>query len=177
MFCRPKLHLLWIILLITSLISCKKDKQFLDEPVISLTKFEQIKNYAGKDSVGVLHLYFTDGDGDMGLSPSDTFPPFDRTSPYYYNFYINYFEKQNGQWIRIVTPPIVPGGDTLSNHSRIPYLTPDGQNKTLEGDLSMTLFTNNPFSAYDTIKYEVTIVDRALNRSNQIKTADIILTK
>ncbi|HOY50055.1 MAG TPA: hypothetical protein PK281_11715, partial [Flavobacteriales bacterium] len=63
------------------------------------------------------------------------------------------------------------------NHSRIPYLTPDGQNKTLEGDLSMTLFTNNPFSVYDTIKYEVTVVDRALHRSNQIKTADIILSK
>ncbi len=158
-------------------VSCKKDKNFSDTPLISLTGFDQVKNVAGKDSIGIIHIYFTDGDGDVGLNPSDTFPPFDRSSPFYYDLYINYFEKQLGKWVRIVLPPAVPGGDTLSNHSRIPYLTPTGQNKTLEGDLSMSLFTNNPFSVYDTIRYEVTIVDRSLHRSNQIQTQEIILSK
>jgi hypothetical protein len=47
----------------------------------------------------------------------------------------------------------------------------------LQGDLNFELFTNNPFSPYDTIKYEVTILDRALNRSNMVSTQEIILAK
>lgn len=177
MFRSVKLHQLLFILLCFAMISCKKDQQLSDEPVIEFREFVQNLSSSGKDSSGTLHLYFTDGDGDIGLGPADTFPPFDKNSLFYYNFYINYFEKQNGQWVRIVLPPVVPGGDTLSNHSRIPYLTPSGQNKTLEGDLFMSLFTNNPLSAYDTIRYDVTIVDRALHRSNQISTPEIILKK
>lgn len=177
MFCRPKLHHLFLILFPGLMFSCRKDKQFSVEPVIAFQEFSQVLNAQGKDSIGILHLYFTDGDGDVGLSPSDTFPPFNKTSPFYYNFFINYFEKQAGEWVRIVLPPLVPGGDTLSNHSRIPNLTPAGQNKALEGDIYMSLFTNNPFSPYDTIRYDITIVDRSLNRSNQIQTPEIILHK
>lgn len=178
MFCRSNLHrLILILLLFVVVFSCKKDKQFPNEPLIVFKEFSQILDINGKDSIGNLHVYFTDGDGDFGLSPSDTLAPFNRGSKYYYNFFINYFEKQNGIWVRIVTPPIEPDGDTLANHSRIPNLTPEGQNKTLEGDIYMSLFTNNPFSSFDTIRYEVTVSDRSLNISNQIQTPEIILNK
>ena len=177
MFCRSNLNQLILILLSLLVFSCKKDKQFPKEPFIEFKEFSQILDINGKDSIGNLHVYFTDGDGDFGLSPADTFAPFNRGSVFYYNFFINYYEKQNGNWVRIVYPAITPGGDTLANHSRIPNLTPEGQNKTLEGDIYMSLFTNNPFSTFDTIRYEVTISDRALNRSNQIQTPEIILNK
>lgn len=157
--------------------SCQKENPFPDTPFIRFEAFEQLKDASGKDSIGVLKLYFTDGDGDMGLAPSDTLAPFNPGSLYYYNFFISYYEKQNGVWQKITLPPPFPGADTLSNNSRIPYLTPTGQNKTLEGFIDMELFTNNPFSPYDTIKYDVSICDRALNRSNQITTGEIILTK
>jgi hypothetical protein len=39
------------------------------------------------------------------------------------------------------------------------------------------LFTNNPFSTFDTIRYDVRICDRALNMSNLVQTAEIILEK
>ena len=162
---------------LVALSGCVKDKQLSNTPAIRFVGFNQIKDKSGKDSSGVLILKFTDGDGDVGLSPADTFPPFNRGSLYYYNFFINYFEKQNGVWVKVVIPPFTPGGDTLNNNSRIPNLTPVGQNKTLEGELKMALFTNNPFVQWDTIKYEVSICDRALNRSNQISTPEIILTK
>jgi hypothetical protein len=165
-------------LLVFALVSgCVKDQQFSNTPVIRFVSFNQLKDNAGKDSSGVLTLKFMDGDGDVGLSTSDTLPPFNRGSLYYFNLFINYFEKQNGTWVKVVTPPITPGGDTLNNNSRIPNLTPVGQDKTLEGELKMSLFTNNPFAQWDTIKYEVSICDRALNRSNQITTPEIILTK
>jgi hypothetical protein len=146
-------------------------------PSLTFVAFDQIRNTAGKDSSGLLRLQFTDGDGDLGLSPADTFPPFNFGSIYYYNFFINYFEKQNGQWVKIVIPPLEPGGDTLTNNSRIPNLTPVGQNKVLQGDLNFEIFTNNPFSSFDTIKYEISIVDRAFNRSNMVSTEAIVLKK
>jgi hypothetical protein len=157
--------------------SCKKDNQFPNTPFIRFTAFEQIKDVSGKDSLGILKFYFTDGDGDLGLAPGDTLVPYNPGSVYYYNFFISYYEKQNGSWQKITLPPPFPGADTLSNNSRIPNLTPTGQNKTLEGDLEMQLFTNNPFSPFDTIRYEITMCDRALNRSNQITTPDIVLNK
>lgn len=159
------------------LASCRKEKQFPDEPVISFIEFIQVKDAAGKDSAGVLRLRFTDGDGDIGLTEKDTFPPFNKGSLYYYNFFISYFEKQNGTFVKVVVPPVVPGADTLTGNGRIPYIPAIGQDKALEGEIRMELFTNNPFSSYDTIRYEVSICDRALNRSNMVTTPEIILVK
>jgi len=157
--------------------ACKKTEADSPVPMIEFRNFEQVKGLDGSDSSGILHFYFTDGDGNLGLRPEDTFPPFDPNGEHYYNFIISMFEKQNGNWVKVTPTPPFPGGDTVSNSSRIPYLTPDGQVKKLEGDLFMELFTNNPFSPWDTIKYECSIEDRALNRSNQISTPEIVLVK
>ncbi|MEX1189439.1 MAG: hypothetical protein WED33_09290 [Bacteroidia bacterium] len=174
---RSKISSLFGLLIFTLLFSCKKQEVFENTPFIEYKKFEQVLNSAGNDSIGILHFYFRDGDGDLGLAPDDTFPPFQKSGEHYFNFIISYFEKQNGEWIKISPPAPFPGGDTVSNSSRIPFLTPDGQIKTLEGDLFMELFTNNPFSAFDTIKYEFSIEDRALNRSNTESTPEIIISK
>ena len=174
---KSKIHYLSMLSVGLALFSCRKPQNFDSVPFIEYRNFEQLKSVNGKDSLGILHLYFRDGDGDFGLAPSDTFAPFNRGSEFYYNFFITYFEKQNGVWVKISPAVPLPGADTVSNSSRIPLLTPDGRIKTLEGDIFMELFTNNPFSLWDTIRYEASIVDRALNRSNQIQTLDIILTK
>jgi hypothetical protein len=157
--------------------SCRKPETADPVPYIDYRGFEQVKGIGGSDSSGILHFYFIDGDGDLGLRPEDTFPPFNPNGEHYYNFIISMFEKQNGNWVKVSPLPPFPGGDTVSNSSRIPYLTSEGQIKKLEGDLFMELFTNNPFSPWDTIKYEFSIEDRALNRSNQISTPELILVK
>jgi len=159
------------------LAACADKTEFSEVPFIRYNAFEQLKSSSGKDSLGILKLYFTDGDGDMGLNASDTLAPYNKGSLYYYNFFITYFEKQNGVWTKVVLPPPFPGADTLTNNSRIPNLTPTGQNKSLEGEISMQLFTNNPFSPYDTIRYDVRICDRALNMSNFVQTPEIVLAK
>ena len=83
------------ILLIMLFYGCKKQEIVSPIPTLTFVGFDQIKNSSDKDSSGVLRLQFTYGDGDMGLSPSDTFPPFNYGSVFYFNFFINYFEKQN----------------------------------------------------------------------------------
>lgn len=172
-----KVHQIAASLACLFLFSCKKSETIIPTPSIELIGFEQIYNSDGKDSLGILHLSFKDGDGDLGLAPEDTFPPFNKSSNFYYNFFITYYELQMGQWVKVDPQAPFPGGDTVSNSSRIPFLTPDGQVKQLEGELFIELFTNNPFSSWDTIRYEASIVDRALNRSNQVQTRSIILTK
>ena len=69
----------------------------------------------------------------------------------------------NGVWNTIDTPV----------SSRIPYLTPDGKNKALKGDILREL--NLPFPLLnDTMKYDIFIYDRALHQSNTITTPEFI---
>lgn len=149
--------------------ACLPNNNFPDEPVVEFKEFKKIPTSDGKDEKGVLVLKFTDGDGDIGLDQGDTLPPHDPSSIYYYNFFTRYYEKQNGEFVEVElgTP----------NYFRIPVLTPVGQNKSLEGEIEVELYINNPFSDYDTIKFDAWIVDQALHESNTVETGEIIIVK
>ncbi len=106
-----------------------------------------------------LHLYFTDGDGDIGLFDEDTIPPFD------YNLFVNYFEMYNDSSQQInVTPPY---------HIRIPNLTPTGQNKSLKVDVKYDV--DITYRNSDTIKFELKLFDRALNESEWVSSGLIVI--
>lgn len=177
MFRSTKVSALCILVAMFVAMACQKEEGFADTPEIRFEGFRKIVGQNGNDSAGVLSLYFTDGDGDMGLSPADTVAPFNPGSTFYYNCFVSFFEKQNGTWVKVGFPPPFPGGDTLSNNARIPDLTPTGQNKTLEGTIELGLFLGSPFSPYDTVKYQISICDRALNRSNTVETPEIVVSK
>lgn len=160
-------YLLHIVLMVSifalSLGSCLKTEEFPTTPSISLDSFE-----TKSDGSATLKLLFTDGDGDIGLNPRDTLAPFDINSPYYYNLFVRYFERKNGVWtlIPINNPPL---------SYRTPVVTPTGQNKSLKGSISvdMSLYYD-PNSAFDTIKLDVKLLDRALNESNVIEIGPLI---
>ncbi|MBX7203649.1 MAG: hypothetical protein IT240_03340 [Bacteroidia bacterium] len=157
--------------------ACHKEADYPDTPEIRFISFTRLTNIHGKDSLGLLRFSFTDGNGDIGLGSADTLAPFNKGSEYYFNFFITYYEKQSGTFVKVTLPPPYPGADTLSSNSRIPDLRGKTNMRAVEGEIEMKLFTVNPFSAYDTICYEVSICDRALNRSNTIKTPEIALNK
>lgn len=165
----PKIGLFAAIALIFALPACLPNNNFPDTPIIKYIGFEKFPKSDGTDSTGVLSFSFTDGDGDIGLAQGDTFPPNNFGSQYYYNFFTRYYEKQNGQFVEVVLDP--------PNNYRIPVLTPSGQNKSLEGDIEVELYINNPLSTYDTIMFEAWIVDQALHESNVIKTEEIVVQK
>lgn len=152
-----------------SFFSCTKEEDFPDVPNIEFISFTKIANSSNVDEKGILKISFTDGDGDMGLADSDTVTPYDKTSIYYYNFFITYFEKQHGEFVEI--QPVI------TFNSRIPELTSTSSNNSLKGEIEIELFINNPFSVYDTIRFDASIVDRALHISNVITTPEIILKK
>lgn len=143
-------------------LGCGPKEEFPIEPRITFKSFVQGDNGAK------LTISFTDGDGDIGLDPSDSGYPYDSASTYYNNFFLHYEELQNGTWVR---PEL-----ELENNYRIPRITPSGQNKTLKGDITVDLFWPiRPGSPYDTVRFEVFIVDRALHESNRVITDPIIV--
>lgn len=173
-------NIIRITLFAIALCSCGKIAEYPIEPIISYVSFAKVANNSGIDDKGILNISFTDGDGDIGLNPEDTFVPFNKGSIYYYNFFISYFEKQKGVWKLI---PLLSYNsesmhyDTITFNSRLPYITPRGNNKNIKGNIEIELFINNYSSNYDTIKYSVFIVDRAFHHSDTVETPAIIIDK
>lgn len=160
--------MLWLLIGCLLLISCRKKDQFPDTPEIGYVSFTKIQNGTGIDNKGILTISFTDGNGDIGLSDADTLPPFNYGSQWYYDFFITYYELQKGVLTKVELPN--------TNNSRIPPVS-DGSGKPVKGEIAVELYINNPFSSYDTIAFEVSIADRALNLSNKIMTPYIVITK
>jgi hypothetical protein len=159
-------HLFILSLLLVSLLlsACRKQEKY---PVIPAIEFVSLE--ANDDPISgtdvCLTFKFQDGDGDIGLDETDTRPPFDTSSVYYYNCFISYFEKQNGTFVKVELP------STLN--MRIPRLS-DENEESISGEIYLDLYANNPFSPYDTIRYELYIVDRALHHSNTITTTEYV---
>ena len=148
--------------MLTLFFACKKRESFSDIPYLEFSHYEL------KDSVDALgnitklcelHIYFTDGDGDIGLFNDDTIAPYD------YNLFVNYFEMHNDSLQQInVNPPY---------HIRMPNLTPTGQNKSLKVDVKYDV--NVTYRNSDTIKFELKLFDRALNESDWVSSPLIII--
>lgn len=142
--------------------ACVRPNKFPNEPYI---EFVSLQPDSADDSKAELVIYFQDGDGDVGLSESDTTGIFDPDSVFYYNFFIDYYEKQNGEWVLV--EPLSP------LHCRIPRLSYE-ETEPISGNISILTYVRNPFSSYDTTKLSCYLVDRALNKSNVIETPEII---
>lgn len=147
--------------------ACNDKNDFPNEPVITKIDFDLVNTY--------LIVDFTDGDGDFGISPDDPDFPFyldsDSTipNPYYYNLWIDYFEKREGKWV------LIEPENTFN--FRVKVLTPEGQNKQLEVRITNDLSTEIPylFAESDTVKFGVTLVDRSLNESVTEETAELVI--
>lgn len=170
--------LILILIVGTVVLSCRKFEDFPEIPVITYENFIVLMNQeTGITERGVLVFSYTDGNGDLGLDKGDTLPPFDRNSKYYYNLIIKYFEKQNGVFVEV---PLLSWNsdssyyDTLTFNSRFPILTPESGNQAIKGVFEDTLFIYNPLSDFDTIMFKAYIYDRALNKSNEIETQEIV---
>lgn len=143
--------------------SCLKPKEYPFEPIITFESFT-----AMNDS-GTLVISFTDGDGDIGLRESDTTGDFGPNNYFHHNLFVEYYEKDDALgWVRGKTL----AGENIDFLYRVPYLTPNGNNKALKGEIEVTLEPSyyNPFSSQsDTIKFKIHLADRDKNLSNVIE--------
>jgi len=150
------------------LASCMKKENFSDIPQIGFVSYYNVFDTGHIAKRGILTISFQDGNGDIGLNSWDVNPPFDTGSIYYYNYYINYYEKRNGTFVKVdLNPPY---------NTRIPYLTPDDPNKNIKGIIVDTL-SLNPKPVYDTIQFSMYIYDRGFNKSNVVTTPQIVVRR
>ncbi len=156
-----KISLLSILFIFGS--GCLKVEEAPPEPSIEFVSFAQFGDSAS------LVFSFTDGDGDIGLSQSDTTGPYAPGETFHHNLFVEYFEMQNGEWEEINL--------LLPYRYRIPVITPTGQNKFLEGEIAIALapFPTDPNSQFDTVMYSIQIADRALHLSNVVETNTIVV--
>lgn len=157
----PKIRVFALFLLLSAVFGCIKKEEYPIVPQITYKSYGVMSDVSGYDSIAVLTISYTDGDGDIGLYDYDT------VEPYKYNYFIKFLEKHNGSFQEVQL------ADTaFTFNSRIPILTPEGKNKNIRGDISMFLEMYYAYMALksDTISFEVYIQDRALNRSNVLQT-------
>lgn len=146
--------------------SCMKTKTYPSGPVIEFKNLTQFK-----DSVRIV-FSFTDGDGDIGLGENEIQAPYEAGTYFYDNVHIGYFAKVDGTW----TQPLSPDGIPIEFGYRIQPIEPKGKNKALKGDviIYVTPFFDLTPSHADTLKFRITMVDRALHISNTVETGEIV---
>ncbi len=138
------------------------------KPEIEFGGFSTMRDVSGKDSVGLITISYTDGDGNIGLFEWDT------VEPKKYNYYLKFMQYINKELVEFKPPDT-----TLTFNARIPILTPAGKNKNIKGDITMTLalyFARQALQS-DTIAFEIYIKDRTLLESNVIETPLFVIKK
>jgi hypothetical protein len=141
--------------------ACNKLEEYDDRPIITEGSYSLLQNAQGKDTSLVLKFTFTDGDGNVGLSANDTMPPYDT------NVKIDYLEKIDGVFTKILIPGTT---DTLNFNSRIKTF---GSNTPTKAEVEVKV--NISVVLADTVKFDYYILDKNLNRSNKMTTGTIVL--
>ncbi|HTB08040.1 MAG TPA: hypothetical protein VK806_13905 [Bacteroidia bacterium] len=160
--------------------SCAKKENY---PIIPAITFKNIILYTPGDSLDV-QINFTDGDGDIGYPAGEA-----DIKP---NCYLEYLVDSitstgvnTGIYVPVTTSNIDSNAttwDTVAYPYNIPYITPTGSDKALNGIIQIRLyssvwrFTSSFFSNVGkSIKFRVWIIDRAGHVSNRILTDAIIV--
>lgn len=159
-----KIQINLILILFTLIfLSCTAKPDFPIEPHLEFRGFDKNKMKQGSlnsDSITIF-LYFTDGDGDIGFSEADS--------------------AQNLFVIDSRT-------NKIAESIKIPKIDDTGIGNGISGDIQLKLYTtcclfeNNipPCSVvsginYDTLRYQIYMIDNAGHKSETVETNDIIL--
>lgn len=160
-----------ILAAICSLIGCYKETTFDVKPAIefkTLKKEIRIDQFAGskKDSV-ILTINFQDGDGDLGLNEKEKTAAELKND---FNYIIRIFRKKKGVFTEYIPD--------VSYSGYFPRLKTDGKIGPIEGTIDYSIDFPHPFTPVkDSLKFQITIKDRAGNISNTTESSVIVLNE
>ncbi len=143
-------------------IACNKLETYDDRPIITESSYELLKDVSGNDTSLLVKFTYTDGNGDVGLTDADSISPYDA------NVMIDYFEKIDGVYTKILIPGTT---DTLNFNSRIKKF---GSNNPTKAEVQVKVDVSILLA--DTVRFDVYILDKQLNRSNTVKIGPIALS-
>lgn len=150
---------------------CLRTEEYPPEPMITFDGFmlvDSVDQLGNENTYCIVTIGFTDGDGDVGLRESDTTGRFHPDSLYYHNLLVDYYE-----WNDTTGSFELIDDLDLSFSARIPYLTPEGKNKTLKGEIVYDM--NVSFTGSDTIRFDFRLVDRSFTESNLVESPAVII--
>ncbi|MFZ8835859.1 MAG: hypothetical protein ACO3MV_01600 [Flavobacteriales bacterium] len=148
------------------LVGCLPEPSFPDEPLIEFQSFELTSN-GGRELV----IQFSDGDGNVGLGQSDTLPPFCPSCEFHQNLKCEYQEWRDEQWVEIT---LNPDAGQIPFYYRVPPAVPTGQNQSQNGTIAVAMNSWYLNSAYDSVRFRITLYDRDLNASNEAYTLPVL---
>ncbi len=155
--------IIFLALIVAVYYGCKKAPVFPNTPTL---KFKEFLQHHGSDSLQVV-FSFTDGDGDIGVAPTDT----------NYNMLLTVYHKNIPghlpPWIFVPDPNSATGTDSLKYKYRIPKLTA-GQNG-LEGDIYITLNKGLLINIDDSLEFSAFLIDQSHHHSDTIRTPEVDL--
>jgi hypothetical protein len=159
-----------ILAIVATLSGCYKETTFDVKPAIEFKElrkmivfdsFSRIK----KDSL-ILTIKFQDGDGDLGLDTRDSV-----LRKQGFNYVIKPFRKKKGVFEEFTNNGVPYSGYFIR-------LKSDGKIGPIEGTLDYSVdFFQNSVAKKDSIKFQVTIKDRAGHLSNTVESSIIILNE
>lgn len=162
-----KMGWFFIVSVALSFLGCLDLESFPNEPQITFKSF----NIAADGNGAALQISFTDGDGNFGLNQEDTAGVFSDCLNRY-NVFCDYYEKQNGQWVKVSLDPCLDP-NIIPFYYRAPVAVPEGQYKAQKGVITLDI---QPIyylpSNFDTCKFKIHVIDRTLNKSNEIETTE-----
>jgi hypothetical protein len=123
----------------------------------------------------LIRYSFTDGNGDLGYTLGDTFPPFMIGDPYFYNLHTDFYGLSGSTKVYYIDGF---SGDTVGYDQRLQTLTPEGKYKGINGVMELRVdFAILKLNGHSPtkIQMELWLNDRALNESNRIITPEIDL--
>ncbi|MEM9981161.1 MAG: hypothetical protein AAF734_01615 [Bacteroidota bacterium] len=180
----PVSLLLFVLLL--AIQGCFTKPDFPFETTISFESISSIGVPDGnggtiQDSIWV-SINYRDGNGDLGLNPTDVQPPFqefevidDDTVPNFFsrNIYLRVERRVGGAYV-----PFVFDNDSTSLSGRFPRVLEEDDANPVEGIITYKdIIPGGVFPPNDTVRFRVIIIDRALNISNEITTDSIIINQ
>ena len=151
-----------------------------------------------KDGDADLGLGYTISDSQNSDEqfPQDFLPPFDGDTmtviengtpvkiinPNHFNWWLEIYRKENGAFKLYQIPTFSAGQVRLNFFGRFPRLIRDERKEPIDGDISYRMaITQVPFPGSlhegDTLYFTIQIQDRALNKSNIVKSPEVILGK
>lgn len=150
-----------------------------DYPASPSISFREIKFIKGKnfqqDTVALL-INFRDGDGNLGLSATDTGGIYTRRrpnsseyNPNYFNIFVDAFKKNANGTIDSIPMPSLSSIDSTF-YGRFPRIRSE-KSGPLDGILRYDLKSFDFFNGTATnVSFKIRIQDRALNKSERIST-------
>ena len=166
---KHRILFLYLTVLVSILCSCGKLETYSELPsveFVSVYLADTVDALGNDVKLQNLNLEVIDGDGNLGLNSEDTVNSFAPDSEYYNNLFIRLFQKTNGNYIEV---------EQLSKNLkyRVPYKAPIGQNKYLKAEVKIKIEIPLGYFDYDTVRYEIFVYDRDLNKSEIATSCDI----